>query len=452
MRQLAQRISRVTSGGFLRDVLQLAFGTALGRVIALAALPLVTRLYSPADFTLLAAYLSIVSLVAVIACFRLEVAIPLADDDDDAANLLALAVLGLLLMSIMALIVVLLMPATLAHWLGKPELAPHLWLVPLGIAMAGSYATFQFWATRARRFGAIARTRVGQSITSVCTMLSLGWIGMAPFGLLLGNALNTGAGGISLGFQALRADRERLRSVSVRRMKRVLRKYYRYPIYSTPEALFNIAGIQVPVLLIAAQGGTEAGFLLLAMQIMTAPMTLLGGSISQVYVSRATEEFREGRLAPFTLSIMRQLALVGTGPLILVGILSPFVFPWIFGTDWALSGEIVTWLVPWMALQFIASPVSMVMFVVGRQRAMLALTSFGLVARIGSVALFAHLSPWSPVMGLIVGSIAYYSAVTGFVTAAAGFTRHEYMQLILTVADWRVSAPTTLAVVFWIII
>lgn len=425
--RLTGKIRGVTSGSFLRDVLKLAFGTVLGRIIALAALPLVTRLYSPEDFSLLAVYLSIVSIVAVAACLRLEIAIPLADDDDDAVNLLALALLGLGLVTVFALALTLLMPERLAGWLGKPAIAPYLWLVPLGIAMAGTYSAFQFWTTRARRFGAIARTRVGQATVGVIAILSLGWAGVVPLGLLLGNMLNTGAGGLSLASQALRIDRTKFRALSPRGMGAALRKYRRYPVYSTPEALFNMAGIQLPVLLIAAHGGTEAGFLLLAMQIMTAPMTLLGSSISQVYMSRAPQEYREGRLAPFTLAIMRRLVMVGVGPLILAGALAPIVFPWIFGAEWARAGEIVTWLVPWMALQFIASPVSMVMFVVGRQRAMLALTAFGAAIRNGSV-MIASGSDFAIVAVFAISSAAFYAVccVTFILAARKGTVKEVH--------------------------
>lgn len=409
---LRGRLAAALRGDFLRDVLKLSFGTIGGRLIALAALPILTRLYSPDDFALLAVYLAVVSTVAVAACLRLEIAIPLADDDDDAANLLALALTGLAVVSGLALLLALLMPGRLAGWLGRPDIAPHLWLVPLGIAFAGTYSAFQFWTTRARRFGSIARTRVGQAAAGVSVMLSLGWAGVAPLGLLLGNMLNIGAGGFSLGVQALRGDKAKLRAVSADRMRDTLHRYRRYPVYSTPEALFNIAGVQVPVLLIAAHAGAEAGFLLLAMQVMTAPMTLLGSSISQVYMSRAPEALREGRLAPFTLSIMRRLVMVGVPPLVLAGVLAPWLFPLIFGSDWARAGEIVTWLVPWMALQFIASPVSMVMFVVGRQRAMLALTTTGAMMRIGLVGL-GVMSGMPLIESLAIASAAFYAICIG---------------------------------------
>jgi hypothetical protein len=66
-----------------------------------------------------------------------------------------------------------LMPDRIAAALGAPALAPYLWLVPLCVAMAGSYSALQFWATRARRFGAIARTRVGQAAAGGLAMLAL---------------------------------------------------------------------------------------------------------------------------------------------------------------------------------------------------------------------------------------------------------------------------------------
>lgn len=370
--------------GFLGDVLKLSFGTLAGRFIALAALPLLTRLYAPEDFALLAVYLALVSTLAVAACLRLEIAIPLVETDVEAAELLTLALLVLTLVTLVVAVAVCVTPQRLARALGTPAIAPYLWLVPIGVAMAGSYAALQFWATRKRRFGDIARTRVGQAFAGVTAMLAFGWAGLMPVGLLLGNMLNIGAGGISLGTVALRRDGIILRVVRLRNLKTTLRRNRRFPIFSMPEALFNIAGVQIPVLLIAAHAGAEAGFLFLATQIMTAPMTLLGGSISQVYMSRAPQEFRAGTLAPFTLAIMRRLVMVGVGPLILAGALAPLVFPLIFGPEWTRAGEIVTWLVPWMALQFVASPVSMVMHVVGRQRAMLILTTVGMLFRLAA--------------------------------------------------------------------
>lgn len=435
--------------GFARDVFKLSLGTLTGRLVAVAALPIVTRVYSPADFALLAVYLGVVSTLAVAACLRLEIAIPMAATDTAAAETLALALLALAAVSGGVAVLAWAMPARIAAWIGAPALAAYLWLVPLGVFLTGSYSALQFWATRARRFGDIARTRIGQAAAGVLTTLALGSYGIAPLGLLLGNMLNLGAGGISLAVSAATRDGSALRTVGLPGLCRTLRCNYRYPAYSAPEALLNVAGVQVPMLLIAAHAGADAGFLLLAMQIMIAPMTLLGSSISQVYVSRAPEEYRAGRLAPFTLSIMRQLVLLGVGPLILAGAVAPLVFPLLFGPRWGRAGEIVTWLTPWMALQFIASPVSMVMYVVGGQKAMLVLTTLGFLLRVGSVLLATQVFDVPAIGSFVAGSVAYYAAVTGFVIATAGLANRQGFSLLTALLDWRVLAPAAVGVVIF---
>lgn len=442
---LAIAHSQQLRGSFLGDVLKLSFGTLCGRLIALAVLPALTRLYSPQDFALLAVFLALVSTLAVAACLRLEIAIPLAKNDTEAFEVLILALIVLSTITLVVLIPSLLLPGTLARWLGAPEIARFLWLVPLGVALSGIYSVMQYWATRARRFGDIARTRITQAVSGVVTMLALGWVGLAPLGLLLGNMLNIGAGGVSLAASALRHHKGPLNTLTLHTLVETLRRHRKYPLFATPEALLNIAGVQVPVLIIAYHAGAEAGFLLLAMQVMTAPMKLMGSSISQVYLTHAPQKYCDGTLATFTLSIMRRLALVGVGPLILAGALSPSIFPLIFGADWARAGEIVTWLVPWMVLQFIASPVSMVMYVVGRQKAMLALTMLGVVMRVGGVLIALRATLDSLVAGFVLGSIAYYLAVMGFVMNAAGFALEQWVSLLKTFFDWRLLVPAALA-------
>ncbi len=437
--QLRSRLKALLSNDFLRDVSKLSFGTISGRLISLAAIPFVTRLYSPDDFAMLAVYLGLVSIIAVAACLRFEIAIPLVDNEDDAAQLFVLSLLVAAVVSATVLIVVLLYPSNIAAILGRPDLAKFLWLVPPAIFLSASYSTLQYWATRARRFGSIARTRLTQATAGVVILLGMGWMGMAPVGLLLGNMFNIGAGGMRLLTEALVKDRVKLSGFSLSKIGGLFRKYHRYPTYSTAESLVNVAGIQVPVILIAAYAKTEAGFLLLAMQVMTAPMTLLGSSISQVYMSRAPEEMQAGTLAPFTLSIMKRLVQVGVGPLIFVGLVAPVIFPLAFGQEWARAGKIVMWLVPWMALQFIASPVSMVMYVTGRQRAMLVLTIAGMILRVGGVFLFiSFFDNASPIIGLLIGSIFYYALVWYFVCRSAKFGGKDYLDFIRSFANWTI--------------
>lgn len=407
---LRHRLKQVFSGSFIRDVGKLMLGTLAGRVLSVAALPLLTRLYSPEDFALLATYLAIVSTISVVACLRLEIALPLADTDDDAKHLLVLALLALATVTLVTLLVVLVWSQQLTNWTGQPALQLYGWLVPVGIAGLGLYSVMQYWATRARCFTQIAQTRISQAVVGIATSITMGLAGIAPLGLLVGNLLNTSAGSLKLVRSSIKNHTHTFKGLGVQSLKSTLLKYRRYLIYSTPEAFFNTAGIQGPILLVAAYAGAEAGYLMLATQIIAAPMGLLGGAISQVYVSRAPQALQEGLLATFTRTIMLRLFKLGLLALLPLGILAPWLVPYVLGDDWVRTGKIITWLVPWMLLQFVVSPVSMVLHVTDHHAKSMMLQAFGLVLRLGLVLLVAIAIPQYIVEAYAVSGALFYFA------------------------------------------
>jgi O-antigen/teichoic acid export membrane protein len=418
----------------LQDVLRLVSGTIGGRLIALAAMPLVTRLYSPDDFALLAVYLSMVSMGGAVACLRLDVAIPVARDDRDAANLLVSALIIAVTLTTALFTLVLSAPQAVSGFIEQPNLTPWLWMIPLGILFSANYSILQFWATRSRRFGSIARTRVTQALIGVGAMLGMGFAGIAPLGLLLGNMLTTSAGGLSLGREVLRSQTGLLSQVSLSRMFASFRYHRRFPIYSVPESLANIAGAQVPILIIAYSSATEAGHLLLAQQTMSAPMALLGSSVAQVYLSRAPDEHKAGRLDGFTFNIFKKLAQIGIVPLLIAGAASPFLFPTIFGQQWARAGDIVSWMVPWTVLQFLSSPLSMVMFVTKRQPIMLALTVTGCGLRIGIVWVTLLLRPELLIQAYILASALFYAVCLITFLRSAAVPHRDKNEVVATEA------------------
>lgn len=401
--------------GFLRSVGVLVGGTAVSQAVSVLVLPLVTRFYTPADFSILAVYASILGIVSVVACMRLEIAIPMPARNEEAANLLALALCSCTAVSAAAALVVWVWPGQIVRLVGQPGLTPFLWMLPLGVWLSSVYGALQFWAIRKKNFAAIAKTRMTQAVGGASVQLGFGWwSNFGAFGLLLGQLINSGAGLFGLGRSLLRDDRTVLRKVSYLGMRNTLRDYGRFPKYSTFEAFANSTGTQLPVIIIAAMAvGPEAGYLMLATRVMAVPMALIGGAVSQVYLSRAPDELRAGTLGTFSTRILGGLFRAGVGPLLFAGILAPSVFSFVFGQKWERAGELVTWMTPWFIFQFMSSPISMVMHVTNRQSAMLAVTLSGLIVRLGAMAVaakYAHnyFSEFYAASGGIFYCICYY--------------------------------------------
>ncbi|KEO81011.1 oligosaccharide flippase family protein [Tumebacillus flagellatus] len=91
--------NKLPKSRFARNVGMLASGTVLSQGLLVLIAPLLTRLYTPEEFGLLAVYTSILSLVLVVASWLYELAIPLPDDEQDAADLLGLCLLLVLVMT-----------------------------------------------------------------------------------------------------------------------------------------------------------------------------------------------------------------------------------------------------------------------------------------------------------------------------------------------------------------
>jgi O-antigen/teichoic acid export membrane protein len=404
---MRQRLKNLLKSSFARSVLALVGGTAIAQALGILALPFLTRLYTPADFGILAVFAALLGMISIVACFRYEIAIPLPEHDKDAANLLVLALCCLIGVTSLVIVAVLFFSANIAVLMKAPVLAKYLWLLPLAIFATSSYGIFQFWATRKKAFGRIARTRIEQSICGVSTQLTMGWYGFGALGLIVGQVVNNGAGVFGLARRAYKDDHAALKSVCYAQIKTVAKEYSRFPKYSTFEALANSAGIQIPIILIASLStSAEAGYLMLAMRIMQAPMSLIGSSISQVYFSRAVDEHRNGSLGDFTARVIGQLAKVGIAPMLFMGIISPVLFGYIFGLQWSRAGELVAWMTPWFVLQFLAAPISMSLHVTGNQRKALLLTAFGLILRVsllyvGAFQLNGHASESYAISGFV---------------------------------------------------
>lgn len=377
-------------GGFMRAVLVLVSGTALAHALTALALPFLSRLYQPADFGLLAVFSGLLSILSVSACLRYELAIPLATDDDEAMGLLALSLICAAGISALLAVPILLAPDQIASLLGQPLLEPYLLLLVPGTALAGGFSALQFWYVRQQRFALLARTRVAQSAAAASTQIGFGWAGLTPLGLLLGYMLNVGIACLSLGGSLIRQRSP----LPWGRLSALAASYSRFPKYSTLEALANTAAIQIPIIMIAAQANAaEAGYLMLALYVMQAPMALIGGAISQVYLSRAADENRLGRLATFTTEVLSGLCKTGLGPLLMAAVVSPLAFSIVFGPQWDRAGWLVVWMTPWFMLQFITVPISTALHVTGRQKQALQLQLFGLALRVMTVLIVADLHP-----------------------------------------------------------
>lgn len=385
MRKIKLYLRKLTASSFIKNIGILVGGTAFSQLISILVLPILTRIYLPSDFSVLAVYTSIVALISVISCLRFEIAIPIPKKDEDALVLLIISLASVFIISIISVICIILFN-NLINQLTQNKLQGFLWLIPLGIFLTGLYTALQYWATRKKAFSLVAKTRMTQSVCGNTAQLGLGYISVAPLGLLIGNLLKSGTGVFKLSKYIIKNNSNLLKEINLNRIKKIFKDYSRFPKYSTWEAFTNSGAIQIPIILIAYFAiGSEAGFLMLAMSLLSAPMSLIGGAVAQVYLSEAAEKYHEGKLKDFTHKTIWSLLKLGFPPLLITAISAPFLVPLVFGLEWQRTGVLITWMAPWFLMQFITSPVSMTLHITNNQQTAMLLQMFGFLLRTGCV-------------------------------------------------------------------
>ncbi|AJF08085.1 hypothetical protein GSUB_15325 [Geoalkalibacter subterraneus] len=350
---------------FARSVSVLVGGTTGAQALMVLASPLLTRLYTPEDFGLLAVYSGLLALFAVIASLRYELAIPLPESNTEAANVLVLSLLVVLLMTGISVLMVLLAGQQIAHALDTPKLAQFVWLLPIGVLLSGIYKVFNYWAVRTKAFGDIARTRISQTLATLAVQL-FGYK-LGGLALLFGQAGGQGMGSLRLARSAIK--HQEFNTWSWGGVWLAAKRYKQFPLFSTWSGLFNAAGTQLPPLMFAALfSAGAAGLYALASRILRLPMTVLGGAIGQVYFSDLAKAKQSGGFSTQVEKAAEGLLKVSLPAAAAFMLLAPEIFGLVFGTDWRLAGDIARWMTPWILFQFISSPLSVVYFVLEKER------------------------------------------------------------------------------------
>ncbi|MDD4133107.1 MAG: oligosaccharide flippase family protein, partial [Methanocorpusculum sp.] len=159
---------------FGRDVGKLVSGTVIAQVVGICLTPVITYIFSPEIYGVASTFISIVSIIAVIACMRYELAILLPKDNTDAGAVFLACLIILVCVSLLSIFVMFFFGDSIAGRLNQPTLAQYLYLIPVAVLIDGLYTILRYWNTRRTRFGTQAATQALQSSSASGLKLGFG--------------------------------------------------------------------------------------------------------------------------------------------------------------------------------------------------------------------------------------------------------------------------------------
>ena len=364
-------LKRLKGSTYATDIRMVATSAIFSQGLMLACTPILTRLYTPADFGVLAVVVSILGVVPVVACFRYDIAISLSKDKEESFHSLALCLAGACLCTVVVGLVFL--TGVLGHSdSGLGQMQPFGWIVTIGTFAVGVFTALNAWAGYAQKFALIARLKIRQAVASVIAQVVLGLLIAGPLGLLIGYIISQSYG--ATGF-ALEVRRARPRRFAIKDVIAVASKYRHFFFFAFPAGVVNRLGIHiVPVLFGHFYSLAAAGFFLLAQRLVALPTLVIGRSVAQVYTNRLAKESLNSntRLLPTYLKTLLALLGIGILPMVFLAVFAPWLFVRVFGGDWRQAGVYCQILTPAFYAQFVVSPMIQTLNVLGYQKAQLA--------------------------------------------------------------------------------
>lgn len=379
-------------GNVFRGMATLALGGSMAKVIAMASIPFLTRIYSPADYGVLAIFSAFISMLVPVLTFRYVVAIPLPRHDGIAMNLMVLSAALMVITTLTVLTLLYLFGEGLLNLLSMSALVPYWWLIGAGLLGAATYELLSMWATRRRAYAAIARTQVLQSLVGAAVKIALGLMAIKPLGLMVGQVVNLSGGIGSLTRNFAQDMRRNARFVSLRRLRIVTAYYFEFPLYRLPSQFLLQFSMQAPLLFAASTyDAAITGQLGLALMAVTLPVGLLGQSMSVAYQAEASKLGRKKakEVYSLTLSVLGRLAILGAFPAVVLLLFGEQLFVLVFGHQWQQAGTFAAILSAYMLFQFVSRPVPHIFSIFGRNKTYL-LTSMNRLLLISAIFWFGY--------------------------------------------------------------
>jgi O-antigen/teichoic acid export membrane protein len=354
----SRNISRISSDPLFKGIVIIGSGSAIAQIIGIICMPILTRIYSPEIFGILAVFSSLLAILIICGSFKYETAIPLPDEDEDAEYLVILSLFIVCSLTIILSIILTFFGDFLAGIFHFESIQPYYLLFCFGFFVICVYQIFLYWAIRSKDYFTITRTKIAQSISGTVSKIILGILSFGAFGLICGEVLGRIAGLSSLGRAILPKIWLSLHDFNFHKFRSLAYKYRKFPTFSLPAGLINEISLQIPILFLSAIFGFEiVGLYELSYLMLVLPVSLVGSSLLQVFHGETAEIFRHkpNEILALYQQTTKKLFMFGA-PLILLGaVISPVVFPIIFGSAWKDAGMFSLPLSIMVIAQFVVS-------------------------------------------------------------------------------------------------
>lgn len=351
---------------FSRNVLTLMTGTTIAQVIPILISPIITRIYTPEDFGLLALYMSGLMIFGNIVAGKYEQAI-LISHDMYTNNLVIFSIILSFVSSCFLFFIILLFNEQIINLINY-DIGIWLYFLPLNIFIISVTTIIYNWHNRNKNYKTLSSLQIIRSVSQSFIQILLGFAYKTTAGLIVGTIF----GSIISLWYSIYKIRDLFNNVSYNRLRFLvlIKKYNKFPKFMVLSTLMENMSAQLPIILISSFfGASLLGFFALSQRVVRIPIGFIGSSIGHVFREEASCNFmRHGTCRVIFVETFKKLVFISTIPFIFFYFVAPDLFAFVFGDKWRVAGEYAQIMTVLFYLQFITSPLSCMFSIAEKQQ------------------------------------------------------------------------------------
>ncbi|WP_067729063.1 lipopolysaccharide biosynthesis protein [Oceanobacillus damuensis] len=353
---------------FNSNVMKLLTGASIAQAIPIATSPILTRLYSPEDFGVVAIFLAITGIFGTIANGRYELAIVIPKDKRDSINLVALSISVSLSLSVLLLLLILIFQNEILILLGNEEIKFWLYFIPVVIFFSGLFNALNYLNTKYKNFGLISKVKIIKSTSLVTVQIFFGFIKAGASGLIIGQIVSHMFTNFTLAKNIL-TDKKLISNINFKKMKKLAWEYKKFPLLTVWGTLFSVLTRQtINIFISILYTASAVGYYSLVQRTIGLPSTIIGQSVGQVFFQQASQERNEiGNAKKVYISTLIKMLVISIPIFTFLYLFIEEIIVFVFSEEWRVAGTYAKYLIPLFLLRFIASPLTLISIIFGKQ-------------------------------------------------------------------------------------
>ncbi|MEI9752337.1 oligosaccharide flippase family protein [Moellerella wisconsensis] len=340
-----------------KNIYTLFIGNSIGKLIGLISIPIIAKIYTPAEIGLLSLFTSATNLLFVFSTLKICLAIPLEQKKNNAISLVYICFIINIVISLILLGLGFFYHLDVMNALSIDGLIPYWYYIIISSLLIGFYETLENWNVQQRKFTVISKTKISQSILGNSTKIIFGLLSFKLIGLLFGQIISQSGGIIPLS-KGIKIH-PNIILISIKKRFYLIKKHIEFPLYRLPSQLLLSISLYIPIFFFNYEYGESiTGQLSMAFMSLAIPISLIGNSISQVYYSEIAKITAKepGEIHQLTNKIIKKLFLLSIPPTLVLFFYGEFLFTLVFGLKWQIAGKLIEILSVSILFQFISSP------------------------------------------------------------------------------------------------